>query len=83
MSDDNDINTPESQRDETEPSDADLISLLENLRAEHRRIDQEIKALYETGVSDVLKIGRMKKVKLSIKDQIKHMENQLTPDIIA
>jgi len=53
------------------------------LQGEHRRIDQEIEALIETGVADMLKIRRMKKVKLSMKDQISYLENQLTPDIIA
>ena len=37
------------------------------LRAEHRRIDQEIEALIETGVTDILKLGRMKKIKLAMK----------------
>lgn len=58
-------------------------TLLEQLRLEHRRIDQEINALIETGVADMLKVRRMKKIKLSIKDQIAYLENQLTPDIIA
>jgi len=53
------------------------------LRTEHRRIDQEIAALIETGVTDILKLGRMKKIKLSMKDQIAYLENKLTPDIIA
>lgn len=53
------------------------------LREEHRRIDSEIAALVETGVTDVTKIRRMKKIKLSMKDQIAYLENQLTPDIIA
>ena len=53
------------------------------LRAEHRRIDQEIEALIEIGVTDILKLGRMKKIKLSMKDQIAYLENKLTPDIIA
>ena len=73
--------------DETEdnPQDeeAELAALLETLRVEHRRIDQEIKALIETGVADMLKVSRMKKIKLSIKDQISYIENQITPDIIA
>lgn len=59
------------------------IALLKNLKLEHRRIDQEIDALAETGVADMLKVKRMKKIKLSIKDQIAYLENQLTPDIIA
>jgi hypothetical protein len=66
-----------------EPSEAELEKLLNSLRTEHRRIDNEIKALIETGVADMLKVRRMKKIKLSLKDQITFIENQLTPDIIA
>jgi len=73
---------PDTQTD-SEPSEAELKELLENLRTEHRRIDTEIKALIETGVADMLKVRRMKKIKLSLKDQITFIENQLTPDIIA
>ena len=67
---------PEAER-------AEGLALLERLRVEHRRIDQEISALLETGVADMLKVRRMKKIKLSIRDQIQYLENQLTPDIIA
>ena len=66
-----------------EPSEAELHALLKTLRTEHRRIDSEIKALIETSVADMLKVRRMKKIKLSLKDQITFIENQLTPDIIA
>lgn len=65
------------------PSEAELKALLEQLRLEHRRIDTEINALIETGVADIVKVQRMKKIKLSIKDQITYIENQTTPDIIA
>jgi len=34
-------------------------------------------------VADMLKVRRMKKIKLSLKDQITFIENQITPDIIA
>jgi len=61
----------------------ELGALLTELRNEHRSIDTEIKALIETGVADMLKVKRMKKIKLSLKDQIVFIENQLTPDIIA
>ena len=67
--------------DEFDPQE--LINLLSKLKSEHRRIDQEIEALLETGVADMLKVKRMKKIKLSIKDQVSYLENQLTPDIIA
>lgn len=79
MSDDFDPDTQTSE----EPSEAELVDLLKSLRTEHRRIDSEIKALIETGVADMLKVRRMKKIKLSLKDQITFIENQLTPDIIA
>lgn len=79
MSDDFD---PDAE-DPSEPNEAELKELLDNLRTEHRRIDTEIKALIETGVADMLKVRRMKKIKLSLKDQITFIENQLTPDIIA
>ena len=39
--------------------------------------------MFETGVNDMLKIKRMKKVKLAMKDKIAFLENQITPDIIA
>ena len=66
-----------------EASEAELKELLEDLRLEHRRIDMEINALLETGVADMLKVRRMKKLKLSLKDQMTFIENQTTPDIIA
>ncbi len=66
-----------------ELSDAELSALVKRLKAEHRAIDKEIKALSETGVLDVLKIQRMKKIKLSMRDKIAFIENQITPDIIA
>jgi len=69
---------PDNEFDETES-----LELLKSLRSEHRSLDTEIVALRETGAVDMLKIGRMKKIKLSIKDQITYLENQLTPDIIA
>lgn len=66
-----------------EPTEADLLALLKRLRVEHRVIDNEINAMIETGVKDMLKIKRMKKIKLSMKDRIAFIENQITPDIIA
>ncbi|WP_409433133.1 YdcH family protein [Litorimonas sp. RW-G-Af-16] len=81
MTDDPEI--PEPIEASEEPTEEELLALLSELRTEHRRIDTQIKALYETGVTDMIKIGRMKKIKLAIKDQIAYLENQLTPDIIA
>jgi hypothetical protein len=66
-----------------ELSKADMLALLSLLRTEHRAIDLEIKAMIETGVKDMLKIKRMKKIKLKMKDKITFIENLITPDIIA
>lgn len=74
--------TPETEIEEA-LSEAELTNMLVRLKAEHRAIDKEIKALAETGVLDVLKIKRMKKIKLAMKDKIAFIENQITPDIIA
>ena len=65
---------------ETELSDAERLA---RLKAEHRAIDREITALSETGVADMLKLRRMKKVKLALKDRIRLLEDAMTPDIIA
>lgn len=69
--------------DNSEPSQEEILALISRLKEEHRRIDQEIDALLETGVADMLKVKRMKKIKLSMKDQIAYLQNQVTPDIIA
>lgn len=66
-----------------ELSPQELQDILADLKTEHRRVDTEISALIDMGAVDMLKIGRMKKIKLSIKDQISYLENQITPDIIA
>lgn len=78
-----DITGKDIMGEDNEPSEADMQALLRKLKSEHRRIDQEITALQENGVTDMLKIKRMKKIKLSLKDQVTYLENILTPDIIA
>lgn len=56
---------------------------LEVLKTEHRDLDAAITALAERAVSDQLTISRLKKQKLSLKDKISRIEDELTPDIIA
>jgi len=60
-----------------------LRSRLGELREEHRALDAAIFALHETGSGDALQLARLKKRKLTLKDQIAWIENELTPDIIA
>lgn len=74
---------PENKENDNLSLEEQMRERLVWLREEHRRIDNEITALMDTGVADVIKIKRMKKIKLSMKDQIAYLENQLTPDIIA
>ncbi|MEL7116354.1 MAG: DUF465 domain-containing protein [Pseudomonadota bacterium] len=56
---------------------------LEVLRREHRDLDDAIQALEETQRADQLRLRRLKKQKLSLKDRISRIEDKLTPDIIA
>jgi hypothetical protein len=55
---------------------------LETLRERHRDLDVAIEALAEKG-TDPLAVRRLKKRKLMLRDRIAHLEDQLTPDIIA
>jgi len=52
------------------------------LRQEHEDYDAAIDAMRRVGC-DPLRIQRMKKKSLAIKDQISSLEDQIIPDIIA
>jgi hypothetical protein len=56
---------------------------LARLRQDHRDLDAAIAALEQVGAPDRLQLQRLKKRKLSLKDRISFLEDQLTPDIIA
>lgn len=56
---------------------------LEVFKAEHRDLDEAIHALEESGRADQLRLRRLKKQKLALKDKITRIEDKLTPDIIA
>lgn len=56
---------------------------LDGLRREHRDLDAEIARASQQGVVCSMILGRMKKEKLRLKDQISRLEDELTPDIIA
>ena len=64
-------------------NDIELRELLVRLKAEHRDLDAEIVALEAAGGADVFTIKRLKKRKLSLKDRMISVEDQLFPDIIA
>jgi hypothetical protein len=64
-------------------NDEGYQQLLEQLRVEHRDLDDAINALTGQSVVDQLQIARLKKKKLALKDRIMRIEDQLVPDIIA
>lgn len=60
-----------------------LLDRLGALREQHEALNQEVDLLTENGVVDQLKLARLKKEKLRLKDEIARIEDQITPDIIA
>lgn len=56
---------------------------LAELKLEHRRLDEAIHLLLSSGVIEEIKVKRLKKRKLQLKDQISHLEDKLIPDILA
>ncbi len=61
----------------------EIRSKIAALREEHHDIDVALTALRETGAKDQLQLARLKKRKLRLKDEVKQLEDQLIPDIIA
>ncbi|MBI1214199.1 MAG: DUF465 domain-containing protein [Alphaproteobacteria bacterium] len=66
------------QEDEEE-----LQRMLEDLRTEHRDLDIIIQQLTDAVPVDFLRLQRLKKRKLFLKDSISKIESMLLPDIIA
>ncbi len=58
-------------------------SKLAELELEHRDLDDVINRLTNDGDFDQIKVGRLKKRKLALKDQITTLRGRLIPDIIA
>jgi len=56
---------------------------LQELRVEHRDLDEVIARLLETPPGDELMLRRLKKRKLQIKDRIAIIERMLEPDSLA
>ena len=57
--------------------------MLEAMKAEHRRLDEQIIALSSEPLFDQLEIARLKRRKLQLKDHIQLMIDRNIPDIIA
>ena len=61
----------------------EIVQKLRSLKDEHRDLDQSIEQLIENADQDEMKIKRMKKRKLQLKDMILLYEDMLIPDIDA
>lgn len=61
----------------------DLLRSLEMLKTEHRDLDVVIEQLTHSVPVDFLRLNRLKKRKLFLKDAIAKLEGMLLPDIIA
>jgi hypothetical protein len=65
-------------------SDEDVLRRkLDGLKTEHRDLDDVIDRIAHQFPYDQLKLQRLKKRKLVLKDLIAKFESQLLPDIIA
>ena len=69
--------------DITDEQRAALRTEIENLRQEHRDLDDAISALTAFGTQDQIQVQRLKKRKLVLRDRIGYLDDQITPDIIA
>ena len=70
--------------EESAPSgDAAVRGRIVSLRQEHQDLDDAVRALEALPMPYQLRIARLKKKKLVLRDQIALLEDRLTPDIIA
>jgi len=69
--------------DDDEALHAALRQRINELRTEHDDLDDAIARLSEKPLPDQLRLQRLKKRKLLLKDQLTHLERQLDPDVLA
>jgi len=69
--------------DDDEALHAALRQRISELRTEHDDLDDAIARLSENPLPDRLRVQRLKKRKLLLKDQLTHLERQLDPDVLA
>ena len=67
----------------TEQDNNEFAQELARLQQEHRDLDAAIDALHHSPAPDLLRLQRLKKRKLQLRDRISFLEDQITPDIIA
>lgn len=62
---------------------AEIVRWLEQLKEEHRDLDEVIQYLIDTKHPDSMRIQRLKKRKLRLKDMMARLESELIPDLDA
>jgi len=60
-----------------------LLARLTDVRQDHLDLDAAIAALVASPLADMMLIGRLKRKKLALKDELSRIEEYLNPDIIA
>lgn len=75
--------TPNIRAMESSDDPVILKALLQQLRIEHRDLDEAIARLDAVPAEDELLLRRLKKRKLLLKDRIASIERQLDPDEYA
>ena len=79
-----DSNSGDSNTGDAKAEDrAAIRHKLEALRVEHRDLDDVIARVNEEAPFDQLRMQRLKKRKLALRDHINRLESELVPDIIA
>jgi hypothetical protein len=63
--------------------DEALRGRLSTLKVEHEDLSAAVEALEAVPRADQIRIARLKKKKLALRDEIVRLEDRLTPDIIA
>ena len=69
--------------DDEDTSEDVLKASLAEARQDHADLDAAVQAIALSPLPDMLLIGRLKRKKLALKDEIFRIEDLLTPDIIA
>ena len=72
-----------SVNDSNDDNQQQIIAQLHQLESEHRDMDDVIERLGDEKPFDQLKLQRLKKRKLTLKDEITKLRSRILPDIIA
>ena len=65
------------------PDPFEIARQLEALRLEHRDLDDAISRMVEDPACDQIRLTRMKKRKLQLKDSIERLQSRMIPDLDA